>query len=83
MLYITNWSLGPMTSLDAPKLQRYILQWIRLSASARPPVLCLGTEHQNVLGNITIFLDGHNYNKQKQRLRIYPTIIRMKSVKGE
>ena len=36
-----------------------------LSASARPLVLCSGIEHQSVLGNIKIFLEGDNHNKQK------------------
>ena len=46
-----------------------------MSASARPPVLCLGIENQNVLGNIKLFLEGHNYSKLKQSLRTFHTII--------
>ena len=57
---IIYWPLRHEISPDVPKLRRDILQWIRLSASVRPPVLCLGIEHQNVLGNIKIYLEGSN-----------------------
>ena len=64
-MYIFYWSLRPKISPDELKRKGDNFPRMRLSASARPPILFLGIKHQYNLGNILIFLEGHNYNKQK------------------
>ena len=63
--------IQPFAAHDPNISQRIIRPWCGLSATARPLVLWLDSKH---ITEHQIFLEGHNYNKQKQRLRAYPPI---------
>ena len=49
-----------------------VLKWIRSTASARPPVLCLSSEHQNVLENIMYVSRFFNATRQLSHIKAAP-----------